>query len=470
MRNNIKKISENTFQIDKSKIYVSENLLENVEDAALEQIKNVSELPGIVNEPLAMPDIHTGYGFPIGGVAAFDAKNGIITPGGIGFDINCGVRVLTTNLQKNQILSKVDELLKLFLKNIDTGIGCKGSKIKLTKQELDEILETGVNWAVKNNYATKDELELCEEKGCMTGADASKVSQKAKGRGINALGTLGSGNHFIEIQFVEKILDKEIAKTFGIENENQVLIMIHSGSRGLGHQVAKDYLKKIEKEYKEIIDKLPEKNLAYAPINSEIGQDYIKAMKAAANYAWTNRQIMTHYVRQSFKVLFGSKTKVNLLYDVSHNIAKYENHIVNGKEKRVCVHRKGATRAFPPGHKEIPKKYKETGQPIILPGSCGTNSYILAGTQKAMEISFGSCSHGAGRKLSRTQAMKQFSGENIAKELKKKNISIKGTDFKGIASEAPLAYKDVDEVINVISTLGIGKPVAKLTPLGVIKG
>lgn len=471
----LRKISENVYELPKEngmnvsgKIFISDSLLDNLEEGAIEQVRNVANLPGIVGTSIAMPDIHQGYGLAIGGVAAFDAKNGIITPGGVGFDINCGVRVLSSSLSRDEVLPKIDELLNYFLKFVSVGVGSE-SKIHLSEKELAKVLETGVRWAIDNGFGLERDLEVCEEGGCLEGANSRKVSQKARGRGRNQLGTLGSGNHFIEVSYVDEIYDKDIAKVFGIKEKGQILVMIHSGSRGIGHQVAQDYIDKIKKEFRKESANLPEENLVYAPLSSEVAQDYLSAMRASANYAWCNRQVMSHYVRESFGIVFADK-KLDLIYDVCHNIAKFEEYKVNGKKRMLCVHRKGATRAFGPGNPNIPKMYQGVGQPIILPGSMGTYSYILAGTKKAEEVSFSSCSHGAGRALSRNQALKQFDGKKVLSELKDMNITVRGSDYKGVAEEGPGAYKDVSEVVKVISELGIGKMVVRLKPIGVIKG
>jgi len=459
---------ENSMNVP-GKLFLSQKLYDNINDDCIDQVKNVASLPGIVKASIAMPDIHKGYGFPIGGVAAFDSKKGIITPGGIGFDINCGIRVLTTNLTKKDVLPKIDELLEKFLEYIGVGMG-EGSITRLSINELNDILENGVNWAFKKGYANENDLEFCEENGCFNGASSKVLSQKAKGRGINQLGSLGSGNHFIEIQCVDEILEKSVAKILGITKKNQVVIMIHSGSRGLGHQVASDYLRKIEDEYEKEINNLPERDLAYAPINSKLGKEYYLAMKCAANYAFANRQVMTHFVRKSFAEVFEKVINIDLLYDLSHNIAKMETHFINGKMQEVCVHRKGATRSFGPFNKEIPLKYQLIGQPVLLPGSMGTFSYILTGTNTAMKESFGSCAHGAGRNLSRKKANDLFDSKTIIQELKEKEIIVKGVTQKGITEEAPGAYKDVSEVIKTLNETKLATPVVKLKPLGVIKG
>lgn len=473
----LKKVNEYLYEIEKEKgmnvpvkVFASDKLMEKMkQDRCLEQGMNVAHLPGIHGFSIMMPDAHQGYGFSIGGVAAMDEKKGCISPGGIGFDINCGVRLLVTNLTKEDVYPKIDELLDVLFKHIPPGVGQK-SLFRLEDDELKDVLKRGPVWAVERGLGNKDDLENCESNGFLKGADPSKVSPRAKSRGRAQLGTLGSGNHFLEIQFVGKIFDKEIAKTFGIEKENQCVVLIHCGSRGLGHQVCSDYLREMEEAYPEIIKSLPEKDLIYAPAQSELAQDYFGAMKAAANYAWTNRHIIGHQVRRSFKEVFGDSVELNTVYDVAHNIAKLEEHKVNGKKIKVYVHRKGATRAFPPGNKEIPKKYQKMGQPIFIPGSMGTSSYVLAGTEGAMKETFGSTAHGAGRLMSRHAANKKWQGESLKKQLRKKNIHVKAASLRGISEEAPDAYKDVDEVVRVSDKAGIGKLVAQLKPIGVIKG
>jgi len=471
-----KKIKDCVYEVPKEgnikvplRIYASEKLIEKMEqDGAVQQGINVASLPGIYNQSIMLADAHYGYGFSIGGVAAIDAETGCITPGGIGFDINCGVRLLTTNLTKEEVEPKIRELLVSLFKNVPSGVGSE-SDIRLSDAELDAVLKNGAKWAVEKGYGNKDDLEHCEEEGSMKGADPSKVSPKAKARGREQLGTLGAGNHFLEVQFVDEIFDKKVAETFGITKKNQMTVMIHCGSRGLGHQVCSDYLRKMEDTYPEIMKTLPEKDLIYAPAGSQLAKDYFAAMAASANYAWANRHIIAHQVRKSFKEIF-PKAELKTVYDVAHNIAKLEEHKIDGEKRKVFVHRKGATRAFPPGREDIPKAYREVGQPIILPGSMGTASYLLVGTEEAMKETFGSTAHGAGRSMSRNAAISQFRGEQIKNDLEKQNIYVKAASWKGISEEAPQAYKDVDEVVRASQCAGIGKLVARLRPLGVIKG
>lgn len=470
----MKKIAENTWEIEKTgkmrvpgKVFASEKLIQNIEKdgKTLQQVQNVAQLKGIIGFSISMPDAHQGYGFPIGGVAAFDPEEGIISPGGVGYDINCGVRLIATNIQKEEFIIKRKEILNQLSKDIPSGVG-KESEFSLNDQELNKVLESGVQWAVEKGYATKEDIEKIEDKGCIPGAISSKVSPRAKARGRSQLGSLGSGNHFLEIQEVEQVFDKEIAKSFNLKN-GQVAIMIHSGSRGLGHQVASDYIMKMEKQYG--YKDLPDRELICAPISSQLGQEYRSAMAAAANFAFVNRQLITYQIRKCFSKFF-PRSKLEIVYDIAHNIAKFEEHVIDGKKKEVCVHRKGATRSFGPGRKEIPSIYRSIGCPIFIPGSMGTSSYVLAGTKKAEEISFGSTAHGAGRILSRSYAIKNFTTQKIEKDLAIKNISIKAGSKKGIVEEAPEAYKDVEEVVKVSNELGLGKIVARLKPLAVLKG
>ncbi len=472
----VKKIEEHIYQIDKEgcmnvpvRIFASEKLLKKIkEDDSIQQGVNMSCMPGIQKQSIMMSDAHQGYGFPVGGVAAFDMECGCISPGGIGFDINCGVRLLTTNLTKKDVKSKIKELIDTLFSNVPSGVGSEAS-VRLSDEDYEEVLNSGLDWCLKEGYAIEEDLDHCEENGHMKTADASKISPRAKKRGRRQLGTLGAGNHFLEIQFVDEIFDDEVANTFGLEKDN-VVVLIHTGSRGLGHQTCSDYLKKIEDEYSDIVDKLPEKDLAYAPADSQLGKDYLGAMSAAANYGWCNRQLITHFTRKSFEKVFGKEVKLNLVYDVAHNIAKVEEYKIGDKKKKVLVHRKGATRAFGPGHKEIPKIYREIGQPIFIPGSMGTSSWVLVGTDKAMNETFSSTPHGAGRMMSRHEANKRFTTENVIENLEKHKIYIKAASRRGITEEAPGAYKDVDEVIEVADKIGIGKKVARLVPMGVMKG
>jgi len=469
-----KKINEFTWQIPKQGnmkvpgiVYASEKLMNQIKlDNTLQQVANVAHLKGIIKHSIALPDAHQGYGFSIGGVAAFDMDEGIISPGGVGYDINCGVRLLRTDLKEKDVKDKRKEILNELLKEIPAGVG-KGGITKLSKSVLAEIIEKGAKWAVENGYGNKDDLQKTEEYGNMK-SDFNAISDKASARGMPQLGTLGSGNHFLEIQKVDQIYDEKIAKAFGIDEKGQILVMIHCGSRGLGHQVASDYIKKMEDKYG--FKDLPDRELINAPIQSELGQNYYKAMAGAINFAFANRQMIAHWTRDVFKKIFGSCDGMEQVYDVCHNLAKFEEHIIDGEKRKVCVHRKGATRSFGPGREEIPEVYRDIGQPIIIPGSMGTSSYILVGTKRAEEISFGSTAHGAGRVMSRNEALRRFRGEQIVRELASKGIEVKGTSMKGIAEEAYQVYKDIDEVVRVSHSLGIGNLVARVVPLGVMKG
>jgi tRNA-splicing ligase RtcB len=469
----LKKISKNIYEIPKKgkmnvpgRIFANENLMKKIkEDKTLEQVKNIAMLPGILNASIAVADAHQGYGFSIGGVAGFDLDKGIISPGGVGYDINCSVRLLKTNLMKKDILKKQKQIAKSLFRKIPSGIG-KGSKFQITKKELNKLLEQGAKYIVEKGYGIKEDYLNMEEEGCIKDADASKVSKKAIKRGLGQLGTLGAGNHFLEIQYVDEIFDKKIAKIFGIK-KNQITIMIHCGSRGLGHQIASDYIQLMNNEYR--FKNLPDKELINAPIKSKLGKNYFSAMACAANFAFANKQVITHWLREEINSIF-PKTKINVIYDICHNIAKFEEHIIKNKKKIICIHRKGATRSFGPGRIEIPKKYRKIGQPVIIPGSMGTSSYLLIGTKKAEEMTFGSTVHGAGRILSRSKALKNIKGEQIKEKLIAKGIEIQSENLKSLASEAPEVYKDIEEVIKVVEELGINKKIARLKPLIVIKG
>jgi len=471
---NVVKKSDYVWQADKegamrvpAVFFSSDELIKNIlKDKTLVQAQNVASLPGIIERALVMPDAHMGYGFPIGGVAAFDEKEGIISPGGVGYDINCGVRLLASNILAREFIKKRNAIMEDLFKSIPSGVG-KGTGLKLSDAELDQVLEQGVAWAVKKGYASKDDLESIEDQGCIPGAKASLVSTRAKARGRQQLGSLGSGNHFLEVQQVESIFDKETAKAFGITSVNQIVVMIHSGSRGLGHQTASDYIYAMEKEYG--FDHLPDRELACAPLSSKLGKEYSSAMAAAANFAFVNRQIITHNTRACFAKHFPS-SELKLVYDIAHNIAKHEKHMVNGKKMDVCVHRKGATRSFGPGRTEIPRKYREYGCPIFIPGSMGTYSYVLVGTKVAEQVSFGSTAHGAGRVLSRSHAIKNISIKDLEKTMAEQDVLLKAGSLKGAVEEAPEVYKDIDEVARVSHQAGLGNLVARLKPLAVIKG
>ncbi len=450
-----------------ARIYASEKILEAVESEALNQVANVATLPGIANCSMAMPDIHTGYGFPIGGVAATALPDGIISPGGIGYDQNCGTRLLLSTLGEQEVKPYLEKLATEIQREIPSGLG-KGRKIKLSVGQINKILEGGAKYLVEKGYGEKQDAENCESGGCMSEADSSKVSEYAKNRGRDQVGTLGSGNHFLEIQKVEKVFDYEIAAVFGLR-ENQVVVFIHTGSRGLGHQNCTDYLKVMVRAMEKYKIKLPDRELACVPLSSQEGQNFFKAMAAGANFAWANRQMITYYSRLAWKKIMVDNSGLKLLYDVAHNIAKIEEHKVDNKTMKLCVHRKGATCAFPPGHPEIPKIYQKTGQPVLIPGSMGTASYVLAGTEKSAEAWHTVC-HGAGRIMSRHEALRRTSGQEVLKSLEERGIIVKCWSQKGIAEEAPIAYKDIDEVVNVVQNAGLANKVARLVPLAVIKG
>ena len=480
IKDEIKKIRDNVYEIPGSynkmmrasgRLYIDDEILENLEDGAVKQIVNVACLPGVYKYSIGLPDIHFGYGFPIGGVAAFNKRNGVVSPGGVGFDINCGVRLIKSNLTQDDIKEHLDELVDALFKNIPSGVGSKG-KVKLTNDDINNVLDYGAQWAVENGYGWAEDLEVLEENGRIEAADSSEVSNKAKKRVIPQLGSLGSGNHFLEIQVVDEIYDEDVASVYGLE-KGMIVIMIHSGSRGCGHQICSDYLRLMDKAYKNYKIKIADRQLACAPLDSKEANSYLKAMYAAANYAWANRQMMTHWIRQSFEEVLNKSAKdmgMNIVYDVAHNIAKEETHTIDGREVDLVVHRKGATRAFGPGRDEIPLKYREVGQPVLIPGTMGTASYVLHGTQTAMDETFGSTAHGAGRVLSRSKAKKDYNPDEIVDNLESEGIKIKATSKNVIAEEAPGAYKDVDSVVKVSHDAGIAKLVAKVKPLAVTKG
>ncbi|MFH1452302.1 MAG: RtcB family protein [archaeon] len=526
----LKKISEFEWEIPVSngmnvpgKIFASDELIKKIrEDKSLEQVKNVAKLPGIIGASVVMPDAHQGYGFSIGGVAAFDVDTGVISPGGVGYDINCSVRLLRTNLELEDIRGREKELIHSLSRTIPSGVG-RGGNLKVSRSELDEILVRGARWMVEKGYGKKEDLEFIEENGEMAGADEKAVSQRAKGRGIKQIGTLGAGNHFLDILVVDEVFDSDVAEVFGLE-KGQIVILIHCGSRGLGHQVASDYIKLMEEEYG-----FPEfdRELVNAPIKSELGKKYYSAMAAAANFAFANKQYITHLIRENLKHYF-PKFKADVVYDICHNIAKFEKHKIDsdfsdfdvseggecsgvslirdhrlsrsshppdgkvagekeglgegdrldkakkvgGREtlKEVLVMRKGATRSFGPGRPEIPKKYLEVGQAVLLPGSMGTPSYVLVGTAKAEELSFGSTAHGAGRVKSRSQMHRELTFEEAKKEMESRGIFVEAGSQKGLIEESPDSYKDIEEVVRVSDGVGIGRRVARLKPLMVLIG
>ena len=454
-------------------IFASEKMLNQIwEDKACQQVVNVSFLPGIVGHSLAMPDIHWGYGFPIGGVAATRVKDGVISPGGVGFDINCGVRLLRTNLSIHEVKPYIEKLIYTLFSNIPSGLGSEG-RLRVSQKELDQVLVKGAAWAVERGMGESEDLIFTEDAGCLKGANPDKVSEKAKKRGLPQLGTLGSGNHFLEIQAVDQIYEPETARAMGILEAGQILILIHTGSRGLGYQVCDDYIRTMASAVQRYGISLPDRQLGCAPVQSPEGRDYLASMACAANYAWVNRQCITHWVRESFiKVLGKSPRELGLeqIYDIAHNIAKIETHIVEGKPQSLCVHRKGATRAFPKGHPDLPAIYRNIGQPVLIPGDMGRYSYIAVGTEIAMQETFGSTCHGAGRIQSRSAAKKGLRGSDIAYKLAQRGIFVKCDSMGALAEEASDAYKDVAEVIDVAEKAGISRKVAKAIPLGVIKG
>lgn len=473
------KIEEYLYEIPQSfradmrvpaRIFATEKMLKDIaRDRSLMQLVNVSTLPGIVNYALAMPDIHEGYGFPIGGVAATDIdQGGVISPGGIGYDINCGVRLLTLSLTAGEAKRHMEKFATALFNAIPSGVG-RGGKLRLNDANLDEVLLHGAPALLKKGFGAESDIEFCEERGAMSGADPQAISQKAKKRGFDQLGTLGSGNHFLEVQKVSELIDPITATQFGLA-KNQLTIMIHCGSRGLGHQTCTDYVREFMPLLNSWQITLPDKELVCAPVNSPEGQRYFAAMQAAANFAWANRHMIAHWVREVCKEFFGNDVDVRLVYDVSHNMGKREVHTINSIDRNLLVHRKGATRAFGPGNKELPKAYQEVGQPVLIPGTMGTASYVLAGTAQGMDISFGSSCHGAGRSMSRVQAKREIRGSNLRAELEEQGIIVRCDSHAGLAEEAPQAYKDIESVVDVVDKAGIARKVAQLIPVAVIKG
>ena len=455
-----------------ARFYADEELLKGIiTDNSLQQLINTATLPGVVKYALAMPDIHQGYGFPIGGVVATELPDGIISPGGVGYDINCGVRLLATHLNLEELGPHLDELTTILYTNCPSGVG-KGGNIKLKAGELDQIMLQGTKWAVKRGYGTETDMERTEENGCLEGADPAKVSQRAKDRGKGQVGTLGAGNHFIELDLVQEVFNETAARQIGLW-EGQIAVQIHCGSRGLGHQVCGDYVKQFQKTIHKYGLNLPDRELVCAPLSSVEGQDYLAAMKAAANYAFANRQVLTFHIRNSFEQVLAGKVsnhQVFQIYDIAHNMAKIETHHIDGKKMQLCVHRKGATRAFGPGSPELPPIYRDIGQPVLVPGSMGTASWVLIGTERSMAQTFGSTCHGAGRTMSRKKAKKSIHGVKLREELEGCGIHVRAGSMSGLAEEAPKAYKDVDRVVEVVHSAGIAKRVAKLKPVAVIKG
>ncbi|MFA9503850.1 RtcB family protein [Natrinema sp. H-ect1] len=458
-----------------ARVLASEALLEQIEDdKTLAQIKNTTHLPGITDHAICMPDGHQGYGFPVGGVGALDAENGCISPGAVGYDINCGVRMMRTNLTYDEVQGREEELVDSLFANVPSGLG-GGGIVEAGVDTVEEILARGVDWALENGHAVEDDLLHCEDEGMREGADPDKVSQKAKDRGKNQIGSLGSGNHFLEVQRVTDVFDGEVGEAYGL-SEDQIVVLIHCGSRGLGHQTCNDYLRKIEQQHEGLLNQLPDTELAAAPAGSQLAEDYYAAMNAAINFAWVNRQLIMHRTRQVFERVFDrswEEMDMHLLYDVAHNIAKKETHTVgeDGEERELYVHRKGATRAFPAGHPEVPSAYRDVGQPVIIPGSMGAGSYVLRGGENSMDLTFGSTAHGAGRLMSRTQAKDEFWGGDVQQDLEEQDrIYVKAQSGATVAEEAPGVYKDVDEVVRVSDALGIGDKVARTFPVCNIKG
>ena len=480
-KKDMKRVEEYVYEIPKSfrpdmrvpaRLYADEVLLEAaLGDRSMEQLINTATLPGVVKYTLAMPDIHQGYGPPIGGVIPLRTSDGVISPGAVGYDINCGVRLLRSNILAEEIKPIMDDIVNALFRGVPSGVGRSGD-VRLSHRDTNDVLEKGSAWAVSQGYGTKDDLEHTEEQGGLAGAEARAVSPKAKKRGRDQLGTLGSGNHFIEVAEVEEVYDQEAADAFGLF-EGQMVVWVHSGSRGLGHQVCTDYVRDLQQTVHKYGIKLPDRELVCAPFDSPEGRDYFAAMAGAANYAWANRQVLAHRVRRILDDVLAGLVKdreLTLVYDLAHNIAKVEEHIIDGQPTRLIIHRKGATRAFGPGMKDLPAGYREVGQPVLIPGDMGTASYVLVGTAEAMEKTFGTSCHGAGRVMSRSAAKKKIRGQELRQELAEKGIVVRGGSMAGLAEEAPEAYKDVDRVVNVVHSTGIARKVARVVPLGVIKG
>jgi tRNA-splicing ligase RtcB len=456
------------------RVYADEALVKGIQlDRTLGQCANVAHLPGIYKYAITLPDGHEGYGFPIGGVAATDYEKGVISPGGVGYDINCGVRLLITNLSEQEIRPKITALTEMLFRSIPSGLGSSRKDFHLSHPELRRLVAEGVPWIIAKGFGWPEDAHHCEEEGCMKGANPEKASVTAYKRGLAQVGTLGSGNHFLEIGKVDRIHDPQTANVFGLTHETQVVVLIHTGSRGFGHQVCSDYLRVMDRAVQKYQITLPDRELACAPGDSDEAHDYYQAMACAVNYAFVNRQAITHWVRESFAQVFNRSADslgLQLVYDVAHNIAKIEEHDVNGTRRKVWVHRKGATRSFGPGHGEIPVTYRVIGQPVLIPGTMGSSSWVMAGTEQAMKLSFGSTAHGAGRILSRSAAKRKFQGGEVTTQLRKRGIVIQSANQAVLAEEAPGAYKDVDRVANVSHHLAIATKVARLTPMAVIKG
>lgn len=475
------KISDYEWEIPKTfrkdmrvpvRLFSTQQLLEEVmKDRSIEQAVNAATLPGLVGHVLVMPDMHQGYGFPIGGVAATQYPEGVISPGGIGYDINCGVRLLASDIPFEPVEGTIKDLISALYHNCPSGVGVKG-QLRLNQKQLEQVCNQGSTWALKNGYATEADLARTEESGSLDGADPSKMSQRAKDRGRPQLGSLGAGNHFIEVDLIEEIFDVEAARVMGLKRGN-IAVQIHCGSRGLGHQVCSDYVRELQGAVQRYNIKLPDRELVCAPLDSPEGQAYLAAMRCAANYAFANRQVLTHFARQAFEEIFAGKVDnwgLSQVYDIAHNMGKIETHCVDGEDIKVCVHRKGATRAFGPGSPDLPPEYQQIGQPVLVPGSMGTASWVLTGTQESMKRSFGSSCHGAGRVMSRKKAKKTIRGDRLIGELEGEGIHVRARSMPGLAEEAPQAYKDVDAVVNTVIGAGIANKVARLRPLAVMKG
>lgn len=480
-KHDLERISENTWQVPQNyrddmrvpaRLYADEELLEDaLQDESVNQLVNTATLPGVVKYAIAMPDVHQGYGAPVGGVFATRIPDGVISPGAIGYDINCGVRLLASHLRVEEIQAHIKELATALYKNCPSGVGSEGS-VSLNAKDLDEVLETGAEWTRKKGYARQDDLERTEERGRMHHADAAFVSKRAKERGRDQLGTLGAGNHFIEVDRVAQVYDGAVADALGLFPD-QVVAQIHCGSRGLGHQVCTDYVNNFQRVARDYKIVLPDRELVCAPFESAEGQAYFKAMACAANFAFANRQVLAHHIRRSFEQTFAGVVKnydLFQIYDIAHNMGKVEEHTLGGASIKVCVHRKGATRAFGPGSSVLPGDLRDIGQPVLIPGSMGTASYVLVGTSGSMEQTFGSSCHGAGRVMSRARAKREVVGEKLRQELNERGIVVRAGSMPGLAEEAPQAYKDVSRVVEVVHRVGIGKKVARLEPLAVIKG
>lgn len=480
-RGDLQKVAPYVYEIPRSfrddmrvpaRFYADHELLEAaLGDKSLHQLVNTATLPGVVKYALAMPDIHQGYGFPIGGVVATELPDGIISPGGVGYDINCGVRLLGTHLHRDEVAPHLSNLATELQRNCPHGVG-RGGHIKLTRRELQRLVEEGGQWALRNGYATEMDLERTEERGCIQGADGDKISDRAFKRGQDQVGTLGAGNHFIEVDVVEEVFDETAAQRMGLF-PGQIVAQIHCGSRGFGHQICTDYVKRFQKSIHDYGIRLPDRELVCAPLSTPEGQDYLAAMKAAANYAFVNRQVLTHLIRRSFENALAGKVQnhyVYQIYDIAHNMAKIEEHEIDGRKVKVCVHRKGATRAFGPGSSVLPGTYRDIGQPVLVPGSMGTASWVLVGTAGSMAQSFGSTCHGAGRTMSRRRAKRMVRGSELRQELEAEGIRVRAGSMAGLAEEAPIAYKDVDRVIEVVHEAGIAKKVARIIPVAVVKG